>query len=107
MPIQDTNDEGLRLLIFDYPKAIVKFTKKDCVVCERMGKTYQLLSEQKEYNNILFLRMDASENPVSSQEVHLSGTPFFAIYRKGKLEECRLISDAEELKEMLDQLQKD
>jgi hypothetical protein len=66
-----------------------------------MGKTYQRLSTEPRFSNILFLLMEASENPVSSQEVHLTGTPFFAFYNNGVLATCKLISEEAELEDML------
>ncbi|MBK0403291.1 thioredoxin family protein [Adhaeribacter sp. BT258] len=105
MPIKEATDQELRNLIFENPKVIVKFTKTDCPVCERMGRTYLKLSNQARYNDVVFLRMEASENPVSSQEVHLTGTPFFATYKNSVLATCKLISDEKELEELLTELQ--
>jgi hypothetical protein len=70
-----------------------------------MGKTYSKLSESSRFQDIAFLIMEASENPVSSQEVHLTGTPFFAIYKNGVLLTCKLISDEKELEDLLTELQ--
>lgn len=105
MPVKDATDAELRNLIYENEKVIVKFTKTDCVVCERMGKTYKKLSEDPKYRNVTFLLMDAIENPVSSQEVHLSGTPFFAIYQRGFLSKCKLIDNETELEDFLEELQ--
>ena len=101
MPIRDTNDAELRTLIFDHRKVIVKFTKEQCTICERMARIFSQLADNPEYQEITFLRMDAKENPVSSQEVHLTGTPFFATYLNGLLTQCSLLSDKEALMEML------
>ena len=105
MPIHDTNDAGLRTLIFDHPKVIVKFTKEQCTICERMAGIYSQLAENPTYREITFLRMDAKENPVSSKEVNMTGAPFFATYLNGLLNQCSLLSDKEALKEMLGALQ--
>ena len=104
MPIREVTDTDLRTIIFENPKVIVKFTKTDCPVCERMYRQYQNLSLDNRYANITFLRMDAAENPVSSQSVNLSGTPFFAAYRDGVLTECRLIADEADLEKLLSTL---
>lgn len=105
MPVHDTNDAELRTLIFDFRRVIVKFTKEQCTVCQRMAHIFSHLSNTPEYQNILFLRMDAKENPVSSQEVKLSGTPFFATYLNGLLNQCSLVSDKEALVTMLNALE--
>jgi len=104
MSILTTSDNELRNLIFESPKVIVKFTKTDCPVCEKMGKVFLKLSLNPAYGEVKFLLMDAAENPVSSQEVKLTGTPFFAIYKDGLLQQCKLVSDEAELEEMLQDL---
>ena len=104
MPVTQANDAELRTLIHQNEKVVVKFTKEDCVICERMGKTYKRLSDGQEFHDITFLLMDATENPVSAQEVHLTGTPFFAIYQKGFLTKCKLIAEEDELVDFLNEL---
>jgi thioredoxin 1 len=104
-PIKQATDEELRSLIFENPKVIVMFTKINCPVCDRMGKRYLKLSHDRRFQGTTFLLMDSSENPVSSQEVHLTGTPFFAIYKKGILNTCKLISEEQELDDLLRELQ--
>ncbi|MDX5346584.1 MAG: thioredoxin family protein [Hymenobacteraceae bacterium] len=104
MTIQESNDEELRRIIYDKDKVIVKFFAEDCEVCRVLEQPFRKLSSNPAYKNITFLRMDASENPVSSKEVSLSGTPFFATYNKGTLVECGLLSEEKDIKEMLDRL---
>ncbi|KAA9340306.1 thioredoxin family protein [Adhaeribacter soli] len=106
MPIQKATDTELRSLIFENARVVVKFTKTDCPVCERMGQTFRKLSEDARYQDVKFLLMDAAENPVSSKEVHLSGTPFFAVYLGGILIQCKLVAEENELEELLAELHK-
>ena len=105
MPVHDSNDSELRTLIFDFRRVIVKFTQADCKVCAHMAHIFSHLSNTSQFQNILFLRMDAQENPVSSKEVSLTGTPFFATYLNGTLNHCSLVSDKAALLEMLSALQ--
>lgn len=102
--VQPTNDSGLRTLIYKNARVIVKFTKKDCPVCLRLWKHYLNLSQEPRFKDILFLMVDAAENPVSSKSVHLSGQPFFAIYYRSQLKECMLISEETVLEELLNRL---
>jgi thioredoxin 1 len=104
MPVHQATDSELRRLIFQHPKVVVKFTKTDCPICERMGITYEKLSAEPRFQDITFLLMDASESPVSSQEVLLTGTPFFAIYENSMLTQCKLVSDEEALRNLLEHL---
>ena len=105
MSVKQATDSELRTLIHANEKVVVKFTKEQCTICERMARVYSQLSDSPTYQEITFLRMDAKENPVSSKEVNVSGTPFFATYLNGTLNQCSLVSDKEALVEMLDALQ--
>lgn len=102
--VTESNDNELRRLIFERNKVIVKFTDADCPVCKTMEPKYRKLSNAPDYSRIAFLRMSAKENPVSSREVKLKGTPFFATYNRGTLADCGIKATEEELREMLQKL---
>lgn len=102
--VKESNDNELRRVIFERDKVIVKFTDKDCPVCKVMRPKYNMLSDEPAFKDIYFMRMSAHENPVSSQEVKLTGTPFFATYHKGMLIDCGILSTEEGLREMLQKL---
>ncbi|QCR24269.1 thioredoxin family protein [Pontibacter sp. SGAir0037] len=104
MTILESNDKELRQLIFQKPKVIVKFTDENCPICKQLHPKFNLLSTAPEYEGITFVRMNAKENPVSSKEVKLTGTPFFAIYREGKLVDCGIAATEQELRKMLQAL---
>ncbi|WP_223808737.1 thioredoxin family protein [Rufibacter hautae] len=104
MAIQISSDNELRSLIFEKERVIVKFIDKDCLICKALAPSFKEFSENAMYGDITFLQMDAAENPVSSKEVKLTGTPFFAIYYKGTLRNCALLSSKEDVREFLDQL---
>lgn len=102
--VTESNDNELRKLIFERDKVIVKFTAENCPVCKVMEPKYKLLSKEPNYSEVTFLRMSANENPVSSKEVKLKGTPFFATYRRGTLANCGIVATEEELRDMLQHL---
>jgi len=104
MPIAESNDDDLRQLIFERDKVIAKFVDEDCAVCRQLAPSFAKFAQSPAYSDIAFVRMHASENPVSSQEVKLTGTPFFATYRNGTLRECGLVSTEAEMKALLDRL---
>ncbi|PVY44161.1 thioredoxin family protein [Pontibacter virosus] len=104
MTVTDINDDKLRKLIFEKERVIVKFTDPGCPVCKQLSPFFRKLSTEPQYNSITFTRMSASENPVSSQEVKLSGTPFFATYLKGTIQECGIVDTEEGIRAMLTRL---
>ncbi|MCC9136520.1 thioredoxin family protein [Pontibacter silvestris] len=104
MTILESNDNELRRLIFEKDRVIVKFIDEDCPVCRALAPTFQNFASNPDYQNITFVRMNAKENPVSSKEVKMSGTPFFAIYRNGTLKDCGIVSTEDGLRDLLQKL---
>ncbi|MFT2007096.1 thioredoxin family protein [Pontibacter sp. 13R65] len=104
MPITESNDEQLRKLIFEKDKVIVKFTDEDCPICKVLSPCFRKIATEPAYQSIYFVRMSARENPVSSKEVKMTGTPFFATYRKGTLLDCGIVSTEDGIREMLAKL---
>lgn len=102
--LQKATDEDLRFLTYKYEYLIAKFVSEDCPVCKDLTPVFESMANDPSYKDIMFLIIDAEENPVSSREVKLSGTPFVATYKKSTLRNCRLIKDEQELKEILDEL---
>lgn len=104
MKIIDTNDEGLRTLIHDYPKAIAKFTSANCAICELLAPPYEKFSAEPAYQSIAFLRLDADQNPVAKKLMDTHIAPFFVIYYKGRLLECATLRTEAEVREYLTRL---
>lgn len=104
MEIIEATDNELRTIIFEYPRVIVKFIADDCPVCEELSPYYKRCAQNQRYEEITFVLMNAAENPVSSKEVALSGTPFFAAYKGSVLIYCSLISTEEGVENALKRL---
>ncbi|MBB6611704.1 thioredoxin family protein [Pontibacter sp. Tf4] len=102
--IHNATDADLRQLLYKHDLVIVKFTDKECKVCKALAPSFEALARQTAYNEVLFLRMDANENPVSRKEVKVSSTPFIATYHKAVLLDCGLVSTREEITRMLTRL---
>jgi len=105
MALHTSNDKELRSLIFSKERVIVMFNDTDCEICKTILPAFEKFSNSPTFAGITFLHMDASENPVSSKEVKLTGTPFFAIYYKGTLRACGLLSSEEKVRRLLEELQ--
>lgn len=102
--IRYATDADLRQLLFQQDHVIVKFIDKECRICRELAPSFEELARNPAYNEVLFLRMDATENPVSRKEVKYSGSPFIATYRKGVLLDCGLVNTREEVTGMLQRL---
>ena len=102
--IHNATDADLRQLVFERDYVIVKFIDKECNICKALAPSFEDFARQTTYKDILFLKMDAIENPVSLKEVKYSGAPFIATYKKGVLKDCGLVSTKEEIGDMLKRL---
>ncbi|NDK55363.1 thioredoxin family protein [Pontibacter sp. BT213] len=102
--IYNATDADLRQLVFQNEYVIVKFIDKECDICKALAPSFDTLSQRAAYTEVLFLRMDAKENPVSLKEVRFSKAPFIATYKKGILQQCGLVNTEEEITAMLEQL---
>ncbi|WP_019947352.1 thioredoxin family protein [Hymenobacter aerophilus] len=105
MKIIDTNDEGLRTLIHDYPRVIAKFTAEDCAVCKLLAPPFNKFALEDEYEHTLFLRLDVNENPVARKLMDTRVAPFFVTYCRGRLSECDTLTTEEGVQTMLQHLQ--
>lgn len=105
MKIIDTNDDGLRTLIHDYPRVLAKFTSANCSICELLAPPFERFSSDPRFTNTLFLRLDADENPVARKMMDAKIAPFFVSYCRGRLVECDTLRTEEEVQQMLGGLQ--
>lgn len=106
MKIIDTNDEGLRTLIHDYPRVIAKFTSENCAICDLLAPPFEEFSLDERFRNTVFLRLDADENPVARKMMDTHVAPFFVSYCRGTLMECDTLRAKPEVLEMLQNLQR-
>jgi thioredoxin 1 len=104
MAIQTSSDAELRSIIFEKERVLVKFIDDQCAICKQLAPALERFAQDPKYQGITFLRMQASENPVSSKEVKLTGTPFFATYYNGTLKHCGLVSNEQDVRALLDSL---
>lgn len=104
MTILESTDTELRKLIFEHERVIVKFVDDSCPVCKALAPSFEGFAADPSYSPIAFVRMSARENPVSSQSVKLTGTPFFAIYRNGTLQDCGIVATERGIQDLLAKL---
>ncbi|GAB3224865.1 hypothetical protein GCM10027346_05470 [Hymenobacter seoulensis] len=105
MKVIDTNDEGLRTLVHDFPRVLAKFTSKNCPICDLLTPPFEKMSVDPRYGNTTFLRLNSDENPVARKMMATKVAPFFVAYCRGRLTECDTLQTEEEVQLMLTKLQ--
>lgn len=92
MAIFAANDENLREHIHENSCVFVTYMSPTCGICESLMPSIRLLSQKPQYENIVFIEIDADENPVAKLEMHEKQLPFVNTYKKGLLIECDTVS---------------
>lgn len=102
--IQEVNDEGLRRLIHDHLKVFVKFTSEDCAICNALALPFAKFADGAAYQPILFLKLNADQNPVAKKLMDQHVAPFFVSYCQGRLLECDVLTKEADVRAQLDRL---
>ncbi len=104
MSVIEGTDKDLRSLLFQKQCVAVKYHASDCNRCEEFRPIFDALSRKKKYTNILFMRMDALENPVARKFINDRDLSFMGVYHNGLLLESTTIASEIDLTQMLDKL---
>lgn len=102
--VHDATDEELRHLTHDHLKVVAKFTSLNCAVCEALAPPYTKFADDPAYVDIVFLRLNADENPVAKKLMQDKIAPFFVTYCQGRLLECDTFTQEAEVRGLLDRL---
>ena len=102
--VVDTDDEGLRHIIFDNSKVFAKFTAEDCAICKLLGPGFAKFSDEEEYRGILFVRLSSDQNPVAKTLMNQKAAPFFVSYCQGRILECDTLETDDDVRAQLNRL---
>ncbi len=95
-------DTDLRQLIFTHSHVLVKFVDEDCVICKALAPKMTTLANDARYTHVLFLQIDAAENPVAAKEVGFTSAPFVAAYGHARMLYCESVFSQEGVENILD-----
>lgn len=79
----------------------MKFVDANCTICRELAPHLRTLANDPRFAHVLFLRIDAQENPVSAKEVPFTKAPFMAAYRVGRLVHCETVFTADRIEDIL------
>ncbi len=78
-------DSDFRQIIAANPKVVVKFFAGWCGTCRLFAPKYKKMSDKEEFNGILFLDVNAEENPETRKLAGVSNLPYFAVFKNGEM----------------------
>jgi thiol-disulfide isomerase/thioredoxin len=106
MTVIRSSDAHLRKLGINDKYTIVKYDNDSCAYCKLLAEPYERLSESEEFKEILFLQINASENPVARNEVEIKKMPFVSIYKQGLLIDCGCVRSEKGILRFLEKLKR-
>lgn len=105
MPVTETSDAFLFLQVTENSLVILKYHTDDCgTACKEFIPIYEQISEDPRYRDVLFLTINAENNPVAKRRILDVRQPVITIYSKGRLLDSRHTSSREGVEELLQEL---
>lgn len=85
-------------------KTVVKYYADWCGSCKLFGPKYKRLSEDERFKDIVFLEVNAEQNPEARKAAGVSTLPYFATFKDGHLLEGLSTSKEDVFVQMLEKL---
>jgi hypothetical protein len=105
MPVHETTDAFLFLQVADNDLVILKYHTDDCgAACRDFIPVYKQISEDPRYSMVIFLEINAENNPVAKRRILDKKQPVITIYSKGRLLDSRHASNREGVEILLQEL---
>lgn len=104
MAVTVADDSNFNDLIKKNSKVVVKYYADWCGACKMFAPKYRRVSEEDAYKDILFLDVNAEENPQARHAAGVDNLPYLAIFKEGKLLEGSASGKEEYLRKLLSKL---
>ena len=104
MRVIESTDADFAQILIENPKVIVKYYADWCGTCRLFAPKFKRMSSEEQYQDILFLDVNAEKNPGARKLAGVDNLPFFATFKNGRLAEGTATSKEEKIIEMLQNL---
>lgn len=85
-------------------KVVVKYFANWCGSCKLFSPKYKRLSNDDRFSDVVFLDVNAEDNPVARKLGGVDNLPFFAVFKNGELVDGVATSKEDKLVEMLNSI---
>ncbi len=105
MAVTIANDANFNQLLSEHENVVVKYFADWCGACKMFAPKYRRVSEEEQFKDILFLDVNAEENPEARHAAGVDNLPFLAVFKNGTLIEGSASGKEEYLRKLLEKLQ--
>ena len=104
MAVIESTDADFQQILDGNPKVIIKFYAGWCGSCRLFAPKYKRMSDEEQYSGVVFLDIDAENNPEARKLAGVSNLPFFASFKDGKLVKADTTAKEETVAEMIQEI---
>lgn len=105
MAVLVSTDADFQKQISEHDKVVVKFFADWCGSCKLFSPKFRRMSENESFQDVLFLDVNAEENPEIRKMAGVTNLPYFAVFKKGELVAADFTAKEEGVLKMIEQLQ--
>lgn len=104
MAVQIVNDQEFKEILNSNSKVAVKYMADWCGNCRLFAPKYKRVSNEDENSEVIFLEVNAENNPEARKAAGVDNLPFLAVFKDGALVEGSASSKEEYLRSLLEKL---
>lgn len=104
MSVIVATDQDFSTLIQENDVVVVKYFADWCGACRLFAPKFRKMSEDPQFEGVVFLDVNAEENPEARKIAGVSNLPFFATFKKGELVKGDFTAKKEMVEEMISEI---
>ncbi|MDQ3073330.1 MAG: thioredoxin family protein [Bacteroidota bacterium] len=105
MAVVRVNDQTFKEAVGQNGQVIIKFFADWCGSCKLISPKYKRLSEDERFSNVMFLEINAEENPEARRWAGVTNLPYFAALKGGQVVEADSFGKEEKIIDLLMKIQ--
>ncbi len=104
MSVVRANDQDFKAFIEGDKPVVVKYYADWCGNCRLFSPKFKRVSNEEEMEGVVFLEVNAEENPEARKAAHVDNLPYLAVFDNGALVEGSASSKEEYLRSLLEKV---
>jgi thiol-disulfide isomerase/thioredoxin len=101
MPFAEATDADFLSLLAAHPQVLVKYYADWCGHCQLLAPVVERLAQHPLNQGVYFVKVNAEYNPQARRLAQVTGLPFFAIFRQGKLVRAAVATSEAAIQQLL------
>lgn len=104
MSVITATDTEFKDQLSKHDKVVVKYYADWCGSCRLFAPKYRRMSDEDQYEDVVFLDVNAEQSPEARKAAGVDNLPFFAVFKDGKLVDGSASNKEEYLRNLIAKL---